>query len=65
MSQENNEQTHLYPEDQKRVDEFISSGVNTEDRQPFQPWKLMMWLAVVIVVFGVLARIVGTLFLPY
>ena len=65
MNRETEQQTRLNPEDQQLVDEFISSGVNKEERQPFHPWKLMMWLAVVIVVFGALARVVGTLFLPY
>ncbi|MCL6268953.1 DUF3094 domain-containing protein [Sansalvadorimonas sp. 2012CJ34-2] len=65
MNKETEQQTRLNPEDQQLVDDFISSGINKEERQPFHPWKLMMWLAVVIVIFGVLARVVGTLYLPY
>ena len=65
MSKDTDQQTRLHQDDQRLVDEFISSGVNKEERQPFHPWKLMLWLAVIIIVFGVLARVVGTLFLPY
>ncbi len=59
------DQPHLSPKDQKLVDEFTSSGVNKEERQPFHPWKLMLWLALLIIIFGILARFIGNWFLPY
>lgn len=57
--------TRLNEDDQQIVDEFITTGVNKEERKPFRPWTMMLWLALCIVILGVAARIIGTLFLPY
>lgn len=38
----------LYPEDQAKVDEFISKGVNSVERKPFRPFRLMLVLIVVV-----------------
>ncbi|WP_062265009.1 DUF3094 family protein [Endozoicomonas arenosclerae] len=56
-------QTRLYPEDQAKVDRFISSGTNATERNSFRPLKLMLWLAVIIVILGVLSRVIGTFIL--
>ncbi len=50
--------------DQKKVDVFLQTGVNEPDRLPFRPWKLLGWLAVIIVVVGTLARLVKLICLP-
>lgn len=34
----------LYPEDQRRVDEFVSSSVNTVERKPFKPLVLLAFI---------------------
>lgn len=44
MSQENK----LYPEDQQRVDAFVRRGVNSVQRKPFKPMRLMLLLLVVV-----------------
>lgn len=53
----------LYPEDQAKVDEFLSKGVNSVERKPFRPLRLLLILVVVVTglsVFSVmLARISG------
>lgn len=53
----------LYPEDQANVDEFLSKGVNSVERKPFRPLRLLLILVVVVTglsVFSVmLARISG------
>ncbi len=50
--------------DQRRVDKVTSTGINSVEREPFHPWRMMLWLAIVIVVFGVIARFLGKLYLP-
>jgi hypothetical protein len=42
-------QNRLYPEDQAKVDEFISRGVNSVDRKPFRPGRLLIILIVIVV----------------
>lgn len=44
----------LYPEDQRKVDEFISSNVNDVERKPFKPLKL---LAIIVAVLGVVTLV--------
>jgi hypothetical protein len=41
-------QNRLYPEDQARVDAFISRGVNSVERKPFRPFVLLAVLLVVV-----------------
>lgn len=44
----------LYPEDQKKVDQFISSNVNSVERATFKPWRL---LVVIFVILGILTLV--------
>jgi len=44
----------LYPEDQEKVDDFIASNVNSTEREPFKPFKL---LAIIVAVLGALTLI--------
>ena len=46
-------QNRLYPEDQAKVDEFISRGVNSVERKPFRPGRLLIIL--IVIVFGLSA----------
>ena len=41
-------QNRLYPEDQARVDGFISRGINSVERKPFRPMRLLVLLVVVV-----------------
>jgi len=40
----------LYPEDQAKVDEFVTRGVNSVERKPFRPGRLLVIL--IAIVFG-------------
>jgi hypothetical protein len=58
-----NKENRLYPEDQAKVDEFISKGVNSVERKPFKPLRLLVILLVIVTglsLFSVLvARVAG------
>jgi len=41
-------QNHLYPEDQAKVDEFVTRGVNSVERKPFRPGRLLIILIVIV-----------------
>ena len=45
----------LSPEDQARVDKFVSSGVNSVERKPFRPIRLLLLLIVVVSGLSVLS----------
>ncbi|WP_101758315.1 DUF3094 family protein [Oceanicoccus sp. KOV_DT_Chl] len=53
----------LYPEDQAKVDEFLSKGVNSVERKPFRPLRLLVILLVIVTglsIFSIaLARMSG------
>jgi hypothetical protein len=38
----------LHPEDQKKVDDFVSRGINSVPRKPFRPMRLLLLLIVVV-----------------
>ena len=48
-NQDKSYQNRLYPEDQKKVDEFITRGVNSVDRKPFRPGRLLILLMVIVI----------------
>ncbi len=39
---------NLYPEDQEKVDGFLGRGVNSVERKPFRPGRLLIMLIVVV-----------------
>lgn len=59
------QKTKLYPEDQARVDEFLSKGINSVERKPFRVWALLgvilAALTVLSIVSLMLARLEGVL----
>jgi len=46
--QDRSYKNRLYPEDQKKVDEFINRGINSVQRKPFRPMRMMIMLVVVV-----------------
>ena len=46
----------LYPEDQRKVDEFIRRGVNSVERKPFKPVRMMILLMLVVTSLSILAQ---------
>lgn len=45
----------LYPEDQARVDGFLERGVNSVERKPFRPFRLLLVLTAVVTALSVLS----------
>jgi len=43
-----NKNRELSAEDQQKVDEFLRAGVNSVERKPFKPLRLMFMLLVVV-----------------
>jgi hypothetical protein len=46
----------LYPEDQKKVDDFVSRGINSVPRKPFRPLRLLLLLIVVVTGLSILSQ---------
>ncbi len=42
------EEPRLTPEDQAKVDDFVSKGVNAVERKPFRPFRLLLFLVIVV-----------------
>jgi hypothetical protein len=57
------DEPRLSPEDQAKVDKFVSSGINSVERKPFRPFRLLLFLIVIVsCLTGVsllLARVAG------
>ena len=49
----------LSPEDQARVDQFISTGVNATDKRPFRPILLVALLIAVVTGFSLLSQLLA------
>ena len=62
MSEDQNDQrdssyqNRLYPEDQAKVDEFISRGVNSVERKPFRPGRMMLLLILVVTTLSLFSQ---------
>lgn len=52
-------QNRLKPEDQKRVDEFVSRGINSVERKPFKPMRMMLLLIGVVLVLSVFSQLLA------
>jgi hypothetical protein len=65
MSEEESEkldrsyQNRLYPEDQARVDAFVARGVNSVERKPFRPMRLMLLLIGVVLGLSILSQLIA------
>ncbi|MFT5578859.1 MAG: hypothetical protein ACI9WS_001614 [Paraglaciecola psychrophila] len=57
MSQEN----RLYPEDQAKVDAFLSTGVNSVERKPFRPLRLLGVLLLAVTGLSILSLLLPRL----
>jgi len=49
----------LSPEDQARVDQFVSSGVNSVERKPFRPFRLLLVLVAIVTGLSVLSLLLA------
>lgn len=55
--------SRLSPEDQQRVDQYLSAPQHQVERQPFRPWRLLLLTLAVVVVLGILSRLLARLVL--
>jgi len=53
------ESTRLYPEDQAKVDEFVARGVNSVERKPFRPIRLLFLLIAVVTLLSVFSQLLA------
>ena len=53
------QQNRLYPEDQARVDGFVKRGVNSVERKPFRPIRLLLILVVVVMGLSIFSQFIA------
>ncbi|WP_150304582.1 DUF3094 family protein [Pseudomonas saliphila] len=53
--------SRLFPEDQKRVDEYLASPIHQVKRKPFKVWLLLAVIVGSVIGLGLLARFLATL----
>ncbi|GGJ01589.1 DUF3094 family protein [Halopseudomonas pertucinogena] len=53
--------SRLYPEDQKRVDEYLDLPQNRVNRKPFKVWWLLAALVMAVVGLGLFSRYLASL----
>lgn len=51
----------LSPDDQRRVNEYLSAPQHQVERRPFRPWRMMLVLLVVVFSLGLLSLLLGRL----
>lgn len=49
----------LKPEDQAKVDDFVKRGVNSVERKPFKPLRLLILLLVVVTTLSLLSQLLA------
>ena len=52
-------QNRLHPQDQKEVDEFVSRGVNSVQRKPFRPGRLLLLLIGTVTVLSLVSQLLA------
>ena len=55
--------SRLNPDDQKRVEHYLSAPQHQVERQPFKVWRLLLIIVVVVIAHGVLSRLLSRLVL--
>ncbi len=57
--QDRSYENRLYPEDQAKVDEFLKRGVNSVERKPFKPFRMILLLIAVVTFFSILSQMIA------
>lgn len=52
-------QNRLHPEDQEKVDAFLRRGVNSVERKPFKPMRMMILLIVVVTTLSLFSQLLA------
>ena len=55
--------SRLSPEDQQKVDQYLSAPQHQVERQPFRVWRLLGVVLVVVIGLGLLSRFLSRLVL--
>ncbi|MBC9252225.1 DUF3094 domain-containing protein [Pseudomonas alcaligenes] len=55
--------SRLSPEDQQRVDQYLSAPQHQVERQPFRPWRLLLLTIGTVIALGILSRLLARLVL--
>ncbi|PCC98929.1 DUF3094 family protein [Halopseudomonas pelagia] len=55
--------SRLYPEDQKKVDEYLNLPTQKVERKPFKVWLLLLVILGTVIGMGLLSRLLGNLVL--
>ncbi|TBU92979.1 DUF3094 family protein [Phytopseudomonas dryadis] len=55
--------SRLNPDDQRRVDEYLSAPQHQVERQPFKVWRLLLIVVAVTIGLGLLSRLLSRLVL--
>lgn len=55
--------SRLSPEDQQKVDQYLSAPQHQVERQPFRVWRLLTIVIVIVIGLGLLSRFLGRLVL--
>ncbi|MGE8294280.1 MAG: DUF3094 domain-containing protein [Pseudomonas sp.] len=55
--------SRLSPEDQQKVDQYLSAPQHQVERQPFRVWLLLTVVLVVVIGLGLLSRLLSRLVL--
>ncbi len=53
--------SRLKPEDQERVDRYLSAPQHQVERRPFRPWLLLALVLAVVLGLGLLSRLLSRL----
>ena len=55
--------SRLSPEDQQRVEQYLSAPQHQVERQPFRPWRLLVIVIALTIGLGLLSRLLARLVL--
>lgn len=55
--------SRLSPDDQQRVEQYLSAPQHRVERQPFKPWRLLLVIVLVVIGLGLLSRLLSRLVL--
>ena len=53
--------SRLNPEDQQRVEQYLSAPQHQVERKPFRPWLLLLMVIAVTIGLGLLSRLLAGL----
>ena len=55
--------SRLSPEDQQRVEQYLSAPQHQVERKPFRPWRLLLMVIAMTICLGLLSRLLAGLVL--